>query len=73
MLKDLLKPKIDMTDLAQEYGCSPAYVSMVANGKREASPRFKVFCAQKFGLPIDVLFPETKEKGGESIGAESGQ
>lgn len=61
MLRTLLKPEIDMSALAKEYGCSIAYVSMVASGKKAPSPRFKAFCAKKFGLPVSVLFPDAEE------------
>lgn len=69
MLKLLLKPKITMTALAKEYGCSPEYVSMVTNNKKLPSTNFKLFCSEKFGLPVNVLFPEERRprSGGTSV------
>ncbi|HZD59105.1 MAG TPA: helix-turn-helix transcriptional regulator [Anaerolineae bacterium] len=61
MLKTLLKPHIGTSELAKEYGCSHAYVSRIAAGKQKPSARFKAFCVQKFGLPIEILFPEGDE------------
>ena len=65
MLKMLLKPQASMTSLADEYGCSVSYISHVVAGRMPASAKFKLFCSNKFGLPVSVLFPEKGDQDAE--------
>lgn len=60
-LKELIKPKVTYKDIAERYGCTISFVGHVAEGRRPAPTRFKLLASEMLGLPVLVIFPETRD------------
>lgn len=52
----LIRAGLKQSDLAYEFGCSPAHVSQVIGGKEQSRP-LRRFLARKLKLPVGQLFP----------------
>ena len=48
--------------LARRTGKSPSYVTRVLNGERRPSDAFKHRAAQALGVPVSLLFPDSREE-----------
>jgi transcriptional regulator with XRE-family HTH domain len=50
-------PKTSLSDVAREAGCSLAFVSACAHGRRRPTKRVREAAERLFGHPADELFP----------------
>ena len=57
-LAELVLNRPTLTQIANEAGCSVAYVSAVAAGKKPASAKVRHAAAKILNLPVAYIFPE---------------
>ena len=57
-LAELVLNRPTLTEIANEAGCSVAYVSAVAAGRKPASAKVRRAASKVLRLPVSEIFPE---------------